>query len=122
MSNESCNTYKNTELKNLVLALIAGMCCDAILSWFTMSEISFSIFPLIALVLSVQSLYQGYLQKPVSEDFPLVGLASFFVGIFGHSAFVKAEYPQSGSNFIAIVIVLVLMMWIGKKMGYFGRE
>lgn len=122
MSNESSNTYKNTELKNLVLALIVGMCCDAILSWFTMSEISFSIFPLIALVLSVQSLYQGYLQKPVSEDFPLVGLASFFVGIFGHSAFVKAEYPQSGSNFIAIVIVLVLMMWIGKKMGYFGRD
>ncbi len=122
MSNESSNTYKNTELKNLVLALIAGMCCDAILSWLTMSEISFSIFPLIALVLSVQSLYQGYLTKPISEDFPLVGLASFFVGVFGHSAFLKAEYPQSGSNFIAIVIVLVLMMWIGKKMGYFGRD
>ncbi|MCE0493520.1 YijD family membrane protein [Vibrio salinus] len=122
MSNEGKNTYRNTELKNLVLALIAGMCCDAILSWLTMAEINFSIFPIIALALSVQSLYQEYLKKPVSEDFPLVGLASFFVGVFGHSAFVKAEYPESGSNFIAIVIVLVLMLWIGKKMGYFSRD
>jgi len=122
MSNENSHHYKSTEFRNLVLALITGMCCDAILSWFTMSEISFSIFPVIALVLSVQSLYQEYLKRPVSEDFPLVGLASFFVGIFGHSAFIKAQYPDSGSNFFAIIIVLVLMLWIGKKMGYLGRD
>ena len=121
MSNET-HGEKNTELKNLVLALVAGMCCDAILSWLTMSQVGFSIFPVIALVLSVQSLYQEYLKKPVSEDFPLVGLASFFVGVFGHSAFLKAQYPDSGSNFFAIVVVLVLMIWIGKKMGYFGKD
>jgi hypothetical protein len=122
MSNEASYTNKNTELKNLALALIAGMCCDAILSWLTMSEISFSIFPIIALVLSVQSLYQEYLKKPVSEDFPLIGLASFFVGVFGHSAFLKAQYPESGSNFIAIMIALLLLAWIGKKMGFFSRN
>lgn len=112
----------NGEFKNLVLAFIAGMCGDAILSWITMSEVSFSIFPLIALVLSVQALYKDYLSHPVSEDFPLVGLACFFVGGFGHSAFIKAQYPNSGSNFFAIMIVLVLMFWIGKKMGYFGKD
>ena len=30
----------------LILALVAGMCGDALLSWLTMSEVSFSIFPL----------------------------------------------------------------------------
>ncbi|MDF4793411.1 DUF1422 family protein, partial [Vibrio parahaemolyticus] len=49
-----------SEKKTLILALVAGMCGDALLSWLTMSEVSFSIFPLIALVLAVQALYQEY--------------------------------------------------------------
>ncbi|OIQ24350.1 YijD family membrane protein [uncultured Vibrio sp.] len=113
---------KGSERKTLVLALIAGMCGDALLSWMTISEVSFSIFPLIALVLSVQALYQEYLRSPVSEDIPLVGLACFFVGGFGHSAFVKAQYPDVGSNIFAIVIVMLLMLWIGKKLGFIGKE
>ena len=57
MSNEVNQVNRGSEKKTLVLALIAGMCGDALLSWLTMSEVSFSIFPLIALVLSVQALY-----------------------------------------------------------------
>ncbi len=110
-----------SERKTLILALIAGMCGDALLSWLTMSEVSFSIFPLIALVLSVQALYQEYLKKPVSEDIPLVSLACFFVGAFGHSAFIKAQYPDSGTNFFSIVIVLLLLAWVGYKLGFIKR-
>ena len=66
-----------SERKTLVLALVAGMSGDAILSWMTMSQVSFSIFPLIALVLSLQALYQEYLRHPIAEDIPLVGLACF---------------------------------------------
>ncbi|ELO1780501.1 YijD family membrane protein [Vibrio fluvialis] len=121
MSKESNKTNHGSERKTLVLALIAGMCGDALLSWMTMREVSFSIFPLIALVLSVQALYQEYLRHPVSEDIPLVGLACFFVGAFGHNAFVKAQYPDSGSNFFAIVVALLLLVWIGRKLGYLGR-
>ncbi|MDW6091258.1 YijD family membrane protein [Vibrio rhizosphaerae] len=114
---------KNTsERKNLILAFIVGVCGDAILSSMTMSEVAFSIFPWIALILAVQALYQEYLRQPVSEDFPLVGLACFFVGAFGHSAFVKAQYPDAGSNFFAIVVVLLLMIWIARKMGYWGKH
>ncbi|MCW8335421.1 YijD family membrane protein [Vibrio sp. SCSIO 43135] len=122
MSNDSNLVNRGSERKTLILALIAGMCGDALLSWMTMSEVSFSIFPLIALVLSVQALYQEYLRSPVSEDIPLVSLACFFVGAFGHSAFIKAQHPDSGSNFIAIMVVLLLMLWIGKKMGFFARN
>ena len=121
MSNEVNRADTGSEKKTLILALIAGMCGDALLSWVTMSEVSFSIFPLIALVLSVQALYQEYLRNPVSEDIPLVGLACFFVGAFGHSAFVKAQYPDAGSNFFAIVVSLLLLVWIGKKLGFMDR-
>ncbi|MYM61465.1 YijD family membrane protein [Vibrio sp. OCN044] len=121
MSNEVNRVDTGSEKKTLILALIAGMCGDALLSWVTMSEVSFSIFPLIALVLSAQALYQEYLRNPVSEDVPLVGLACFFVGAFGHSAFVKAQYPDAGSNFFAIVVSLLLLVWIGKKLGFMDR-
>lgn len=116
MSNEVNQVNRGSERKTLVLALIAGMCGDAMLSWLTMSEVTFSIFPLIALVLSVQALYQEYLSNPVSEEIPLVGLACFFVGFFGHSAFVKAQYPEAGSNMLAIFVTLGLLFWVGKKL------
>ncbi|HGF7239072.1 YijD family membrane protein [Vibrio paracholerae] len=111
-----------SERKTLILALVAGMCTDALLSWLTMSSVPFSLFALIALlVLSAQMLYQEYLAHPVAEEVPLVGLACFFVGAFGHSAFIKAQYPQEGSNFFSIVIVLLLIFWIGRKLGYIGK-
>ncbi len=121
MSEQNNNHEQGSEKKTLVLALVAGMSCNAILSWMTISDVLFSIFPWIVLVLSVQSLYQEYLKKPLAEDVPLVGLACFFVGAFGHSAFVKAQYPDAGGNFFAIIVSLVLMTWIAKKMGYIGR-
>ncbi|KOO05983.1 YijD family membrane protein [Vibrio hepatarius] len=122
MSNETNQVDRGSETKTLVLAVIAGMCGDAMLSWLTMSEVSFSIFPLIALVLSVQALYQEYLSKPVSEDIPLVGLACFFVGAFGHSAFIKAQHPGAGSNMLAIFITLGLLLWVAKKLGFMERQ
>lgn len=56
-----------SERKTLILALVAGMCSDALLSWLTMSSVPFSLFALIALVLSAQMLYQEYLAHPVAE-------------------------------------------------------
>ena len=116
-------TTVNSSLNSGFVSLVgAGMCGDALLSWLTMSEVSFSIFPLIALVLAVQALYQEYLNNPVSEDIPLVGLACFFVGAFGHSAFIKAQYPEAGSNFFAIMVSMILLAWIGKKLGFMEKK
>ncbi|MDV7106035.1 YijD family membrane protein [Vibrio sp. TH_r3] len=121
MSNESIPEKNDSAKKTLILAVIAGMCGNALLSPLTVNEISFSIFPLIALVLAVQMLYQDYLRHPIAEDLPLVGLACFFVGAFGHSAFVKAQYPDAGSNFFAIVVTLLLLLWVGKKLGFVAK-
>ncbi|MFC3025178.1 YijD family membrane protein [Vibrio zhugei] len=117
MSKQS-ESSPGSERKTLVLALVAGMSSDAILSWITMSQVSFSIFPLIALVLSLQALYQEYLRHPIAEDIPLVGLACFFVGAFGHSAFIKAQYPDAGSNFFSLMILVALVLWVGYKLGF----
>ena len=55
-----------SEKKTLILALVAGMCGDALLSWLTMSEVSFSIFPLIALAWIGKKL--GFVSKKTSAE------------------------------------------------------
>ncbi len=120
MSNNSAQVASFSR-KNLLLAVIAGMCGNALLSAITISSVPFSVFPLIALILSAQMLYQNYLQEPVSEDLPLVGLACFFVGAFGYSAYIKAQYPEVGSNFFAIIVTLLLLLWVGNKLGFIAK-
>ncbi|MDP2574848.1 hypothetical protein CW749_21815 [Vibrio sp. vnigr-6D03] len=121
MSNEAPIADQGSEKKTLLLALIAGMCGNALLSALTVSEVAFSVFPLIALVLAVQNLYQEYLRHPVSEEIPMVALACFFVGAFGYSAFLGAQHPESGSNFFSIIVTLLLLVWVGKKLGYIAK-
>lgn len=65
-----------------------------------MSSVPFSLFALIALVLSAQMLYQEYLAHPVAEEVPLVGLACFFVRAFGHSALSKHNTRKKGRTFL----------------------
>ncbi len=121
-SDNSSKAVKCSERKTLILAIIAGMCSNAILSSFLHSAVAFSIFAVIALILSLQMLYQDYLRNPVAEDIPMIGLACFFVGIFGHSAFLKAQHPEIGSNFFAIMITLLLLLWVGRKLGYIKKK
>lgn len=109
------------EKKLLVLALIVGMSVNAILSSILTTEVNFSIFPLITMVLASQFLYQIYLHQPLAEDTPLVGLACFFLGIFGYAAYLKATHPAMGTNFFSIIICIALIFWIGKKQGVFNR-
>ncbi|CAM3153779.1 YijD family membrane protein [Vibrio rarus] len=106
---------------SLLLAVVCGMSGSALFSSLAIASYSFSIFPVICLILAVQAIYQNYLSKPVNEDFPLLGLGSFFIGFFGHTAFIKAQYPDAGTNFFSIIFTLVLLLWVGKKLGYLGR-
>ncbi|MBM7038664.1 YijD family membrane protein [Vibrio ulleungensis] len=105
------------EKKSLVLALILGMSINALWCWLSLPGYGFSIFVVIALVLSAQMLYQDYLNSPIAEDMPLVGLACFFLGAFGHSAFARAAYPDGGSNFFSILVTMGLMLWVAYRMG-----
>ncbi|NLS13622.1 YijD family membrane protein [Vibrio sp. SM6] len=122
MSSDSTNRNLKAERKTYILAVIIGMCGNSLLSWVTISDVTFSIFPWIALILALQALYQEYLRQPLAEDVPLIGLACFFIGAFGHSAFVKALYPAEGQNFFAILVVLALLAWVGVKLGVAQRK
>lgn len=117
-------THENSrnERKTLVLSVVTGLCLNAVWVGFTATEFAFSIFPIIALVLAAQGLYQEYLRQPASEDTSLIAAACFFVGLFGHSAFVKAQYPEMGGNFLSIVVVLSLLLWVGVKMGLLKKK
>ncbi|MBL4829117.1 MAG: YijD family membrane protein [Aliivibrio sp.] len=112
----------NTERKTLVLAFIAGLSTSAIWASLTISEFTLSIFPIITLVLVIQNVYQEYLKEPMTEGTPQLSLACFFVGTFGYSAFVRAQYPEVGSNFLALVVTMVLVIWVGAKTGVFTRS
>ncbi|MCG7498935.1 YijD family membrane protein [Vibrio sp. Of7-15] len=109
--------HVKTERKTLILALVAGVCGNAMLAGLTVSQVAFSIFPVIAMVLAVQSLYQEYLRKPMPEGTPLMSLACFFVGAFGYSAFVRMLNPEMGSNYFSIIITMSLLLWVAVKAG-----
>ncbi|CAM4215711.1 MULTISPECIES: YijD family membrane protein [Vibrio] len=119
MTDQKVNT--TSDKKSLLLALVCGMSVSSLFSSLSIEGYAFSIFSLICLVLATQSIYQNYLNNPLNEDFPLLGVGSFFVGFFGHSAFIKAQYPEAGTNFFSIVVTLVLLVLIGRKLGYLGK-
>ncbi|OBT12952.1 hypothetical protein A9264_15515 [Vibrio sp. UCD-FRSSP16_10] len=112
---------KTSDKKLLLLSLVCGMSISSFFSSLSIVGYSFSIFPLICLILAAQGMYQNYLNSPFDEDFPLLGIGSFLVGFFGHSAFIKAQYPDAGTNFFSIIFTLVLLALIGRKLGYLGK-
>lgn len=105
------------ERKTLVLSLLAGLCGNATLAVLTSGAVSFSVFPVIAFGLAVYCLYQEYLSKPMAEGTPAIAFACFLVGAFGYSAFLRAQMPDMGSNYLPLIIVLALLIWVAYKLG-----
>lgn len=101
----------------LLLAFLVGLCGHATLAVLTDSQVPFSLFPLIALVLAARQLYQHYASEPMEGNTPACCVISFFIGIFGHSAFLRVQYPELGSNFVPLIIALLLSAWLSVKLG-----
>ena len=91
-----------------------------------MSDVVFSIFPLIALVLSATSHYiKSILTKPLAEDSTFSWLSVFLCWcLWSFSIYVKAQYPDAGFKFLCdrSRLLFLLLAWIGKKMGYIGKN
>ncbi|GKW03792.1 YijD family membrane protein [Pectobacterium carotovorum] len=104
------------EKGTLVLALIAGLSVNGAFAALFSSIVPFSIFPLIALVLSIYCLHQRYLHHSMPEGIPMLAAASFLLGLLIYSAIVRVEYPAIGSNFIPSILCVVLVFWIGLKL------
>lgn len=100
----------------LLLAFIAGLSINGSFAALFSTVVPFSIFPLIALALAVYCLHQRYLNQPMSEGMPTLVAACFLLGILAFSAYVRAEYPQIGSNFLPAIVSVALVFWIGLKL------
>ena len=103
--------------KPLLLSLLIGICGDAFLSVLTESAVPFSFFPLIALLLAAYQLYQHYRHEPMVGNTPVCMILSFFIGVFGHSALIKVQYPELGSNFFSLIAMLLLLAVLSIKLG-----
>ena len=44
-------------------------------------------------------------------------LFCFFIGVFGHSALLKVQYPELGSNFFSLIAMLLLLAVLSIKLG-----
>ncbi|MEH0876512.1 YijD family membrane protein [Pectobacterium cacticida] len=100
----------------LVLALLAGLSVNGAFAALFSSVVPFSIFPLIALVLSVYCLHQRYLHHSMPEGIPMLAAACFLLGLLIYSAIVRVEYPEIGSNFIPSILCVALIFWIGIRL------
>lgn len=100
----------------LLLALIAGLSVNGAFAAFFSAVVPFSLFPLLALVLSVYCLHQRYLHHEMPEGMPLLTAACFLLGLLAYSALVRVEYPQLGSNFLPSILCVALVFWIGLRL------
>ncbi|MDD1796162.1 YijD family membrane protein [Enterovibrio makurazakiensis] len=107
-----------SERKFLLLAVLAGLCGSATLATFFIDSVAFSVFPVIAFVLSVYCFYQQHVNQPLTEGTPLIAFACFLVGAFGYSAFVRMQVPDLGGNFFSIIVTMLLAFWVVHKMGW----
>lgn len=112
---------KSIRRKPILLALLVGLCGNATLATLSVSQLAFSIFPIIALVLAARMLYHEYLSAPMEGDTPLCALLAFLIGVFGYSAILRTEFPEMGTNFFSVMISLILVIWLALKMGVAAR-
>ncbi|MGO1617516.1 MAG: YijD family membrane protein [Oceanisphaera sp.] len=112
---------KTIRRKPILLALLVGLCGNATLATLSVSQLAFSIFPIIALALAARMLSQEYLSAPMEGDTPLCTLLAFLVGVFGYSAVLRTQFPDMGTNFFSVMISLVLVIWLALKMGVAAR-
>ena len=103
--------------KPLVLAMLVGICGHASLAVLTDAVVPFSLFPLIACWLATSQLLQHYRQEPMVGNVPVCTLLSFLIGLFGHSALLKVQYPELGSNFFSLIMMLLLLALLSIKLG-----
>ena len=115
-------TENQAGYKPLYFSFLAGLCGNATLATLTMSEIQFSIFPLIALVLVVYNWYQVYMTSAIESHISKSSLGLFVIGVLIYTAFVRIEYPELGSNFLPLIVVLGLSAWVAKTLGVFSTK
>ncbi|HCB1499794.1 uncharacterized protein DUF1422 [Klebsiella oxytoca] len=100
----------------LLLALIAGLSINGTFAALFSSVVSFSVFPILSLLLTVYCLHQRYQNRSMPVGLPGLSAACFILGVLLYSTVVRAEYPDIGSNFFPAVLSVMMVFWIGYKL------
>jgi len=103
-------------LKWIFYTFLIGLSLNACISAFTISQVTFSIFPFCTLFFTVNHFYGFYIREADNEVTVQPAWATFFLGIFSYSAFTGALYPELGSNFLSVTLVLILTIWVTYKL------
>lgn len=106
---------RRLDIGTLILSGVAGLSISASFSALFSSVVPFSVFPLIALMLSVYCLHQRYLNVAMSEGMPILSSSCFLLGLLFYSTLIRVEYPAIGSNFLPSLLCVVLVLWIGVR-------
>ena len=116
MSNDS------TSLKWLIYTFLIGLSASACFSGLTSSLVDFSPFPFIALFFTVNKFYSLYVTEARNETTLQSAWICLFIGLFSYSAFIGAQHPEMGSNFISIALTLTLAIWLMYKLMFKGKK
>lgn len=100
----------------LLLTFLSGLAINGSFAAVFSTIVPFSIFPLIVLGLSVWRLHQRYLNRAMPDGVPSLAAAFFLLGILVYSAIVRAEYPDIGSNFVPVILMVIVIFWIGLRL------
>lgn len=111
----------NISFKWLIYTFIIGISLSACFYMLVESIIPFSIFPFLTLYLSVNRFYRMYNEGDQTELTITPAWASLLIGIFSYAALKGALYPELGSNFISVIITLVISIWFIYKL-IFGNK
>lgn len=104
------------EKSTLLLATVIGVALHGTYSSFFNPLIeTWSVFPLISLILAVYCLYQRYLNQPMTDGMPKLIFSFFLLGLFGYNAYTRTVNPEWGSNFFSSVCIVIVALWIYRQ-------
>ena len=103
-------------LKWLAYTFLIGLSANACFSILTITFATFSPFPFLTLFFAVNHFYRIYIKEAHNEVSIRPAWAAFLIGIFSYSAFLAAQHPELGSNFISITLTLLLSIWLMYKL------
>jgi len=108
--------HNTISFKWLAYTFLIGLSANACFSILTVTLVPFSPFPFLTLYFTVNHFYKIYIKEAHHEVSIRPAWAAFLIGIFSYSAFLAAQYPELGSNFISITLTLLLTIWLMYKL------
>ncbi len=114
--------HNRQEKSTLLLAFVIGLSTHGTFSVFFNSFVSFSIFPILTLILSIYCLHQRYLHAPMPDGLPKIVVGVFLLGLFLYATILRAEFSEMGSNFVPATFSVIIALWLCRAWIALKRE